>query len=220
MSKKIIHEDVEQKSIAWFQLRCGKITASELSNILQPKKLELSSTAKEKAYELAVERILGISEEGVTTPIMEYGNEMEIVARQDYNDNFNKVREVGFVENNSFGFQFGCSPDGLFVDGSSAIEIKSLCGKKYMKAILDNEIDPKHILQMQSTMLICEIPYMDYIAYHEGLILKPIRVEANEDIQAKIIAAGRQVEIWIQEAIRRYNEVKPLGYQTQMSVEI
>lgn len=204
---KRIYENMEQGSEQWHQVRCGKLTASLLGSIITPKTLKFSSSAKTLALTIAGERIKGSPEDSYTSFDMQRGNELESEARWLYNETTQSVREVGFVENNDYGFSFGCSPDGLASDGKGGIEIKAPKTTGHLNNIINKDIAPQYILQMQGIMLACELDYMDFISYHRGMKLSPIRVNRDNEIIDIIIESGKKFEKLVQEILQKYNNI-------------
>ena len=218
---KIIHE-FGQHSAEWERIRCGRLTASNLSKILTPAQLKFSEQCKDFAFTVAAERIKGKAEDGISTFDMERGIELEDEARYQYNKHFAPVREVGFIENNDYGFQFGASPDGLLLKENGAIEIKSPQAKGHLKTILDGDIAGGYILQMQGLMLAGDLEFVDFVSYSEGLIIKPIRILRNQETINKIIEAGVKFDALVNEIIANYSLLsnQPNAIKTKISERI
>jgi len=215
---KRIYENMEQGSDDWLKVRCGKLTASRLGDILTPKTLKLGAGAKTQALIIAAERIKGIVEPVYISDDMERGNALEAEAAFLYNNNYQHLYHVGFIENDSFGFPFGASPDGLTTDKKGGIEIKSPRSHHHLTNILHNDIDTEHILQMQGVMMAGDLEYMDFISYHEGLKMKPIRIGRDDEMIDIIVNAGREFESMVQDIIKQHNDID--GIETELPKEI
>lgn len=212
MGKKI-YENIVQGEEAWHSLRCGRLTASEIFNIVTPAQKKVVTGKGFNTYAMikAAERIKGVQEETYTSFAMEQGHINEPIVCDLYNDNFNKIKNVGFVENDSFGFKFGCSPDGLLINSvngkNGGIEIKSKSPQLHLDTIVNGVIDPKYILQMQGVMLACDLDFIDFLSYSEGLLFKPIRVTRSKTDINTIIEAGKKLEELISDIVEKYKSI-------------
>lgn len=198
------HENVEQGSDEWLQMRCGLLTASEMKLILTPTlKVVNNDKTRAHAYELAFQRITGHVEPQYVSDAMLRGQEDEIYAREAYRDNFAPVSEVGFVTNDKLGFAIGYSPDGLVGD-DGLIEIKSRAGKYQVQTIASNEVPEEYVLQLQTALLVTGRKWIDFVSYCGGLPVFVKRVEPDADIQEAIIAAAIGFEARVSEVEQQY----------------
>jgi hypothetical protein len=201
-----IHNEVEQGTPEWLALRCGLLTASEMKNIITPKKLEPSDTMTH-VYDILAQRITGYTQPSYQSYDMERGNFEEPLARAMYAEKYGcEVQEVGFVTNDKWGFTIGCSPDGLVVGQRRGIEIKSRAQDSQVATIVTGEIEPTFMLQMQTCMLVLEYEEWEFISYSGGLEMYPVRVPADKAMQAKIIAAATAFEGKVAVAMAKYKE--------------
>ncbi len=216
-----IHENVEQGSDEWHEMRCGLLTASEINNIITPKTLKLSKGGEvAHLYELLAQRVTGYVEPQYISDDMLRGHVDEVEARQLYADNFAAVSEVGFITNNKWGFTIGYSPDGLIGD-DGLIEIKSRRQKFQIEFLVTGEIPADAMIQMQTGMLVSGRKWCDYISYCGGMPMKPMRVNADEKIQAAIIDAASQFETVLAEKMASYDEILKDGawIKTERKIE-
>lgn len=203
------HPDLIQGSDEWHAARCGLITASEMKLILTPT-LKLANNDKTRAHvwELAAQRITGYVEPTYIGEAMLRGHEDEILARALYSEHFAPVEEVGFVTNDRWGFTLGCSPDGI-IGADGMIECKSRIQKYQVQAIVeyyrDGTTPDEFTLQVQTALLVTERRWCDLISYSGGLPMRPMRCEANPEIQEAIIEACTAFEAKIAEAIADYH---------------
>jgi putative phage-type endonuclease len=205
MSESILHEKLEQRSPEWFALRKGRITCSELSNILTPAKLQLSKASESFALVKASERITGLTEPFVETWQIQRGIDNEPIAREYYEKATNtKVKEVGFYEYNK-DFMFGYSPDGI-VGNDGLIEIKCPSPMVHLDTLINKKIDPKYMLQMQGGMFASGREWCDFVSYSEGLALSIIRVHKDLEIIEKIENQLCQFETMIQTAMDAHHK--------------
>ena len=207
------YPDVIQGTEEWMAMRRGVLTASEMKLILTPT-LKIASNEKERMhlYELLAQRITDFTEATYVGDEMMRGWDDEDVVRALYTEHFAKVRQVGFVTNDEFGFTLGYSPDGLVGD-DGLIEIKSRRQKFQVQTIVEGEVPPEHVLQIQTAMLVTKREWCDYVSYHGGLPVVPIRVLPDAEVQAAIIAAATAFEERLAEKLVVYRE-NVLGHLT------
>lgn len=217
------HPALIQGTDEWLQMRCGKLTASEMKLIVSPppevetrvkkngelyKQREWEPCADNKdtrahVYELLFQRMTGFVEPHYIGDDMLRGQEDEIYARMEYAKHFAPVEETGFITNDKWGFTIGYSPDGL-VGNDGLIECKSRRGKFQVQTIAENEVPSEYMLQLQTGMLVSERSWCDFISYSGGLPMFVKRVDADQVIQDAIIAAATNFEMKLAEKEREY----------------
>lgn len=201
----IYHREVIQGSEEWLQLRCGKLTASEMKLILTPTgKVANNDKTRAHAFELAFQRITGFVEPQYVSDAMLRGQEDEIYARAAYCEHYAEATETGFITNDQWGFTIGYSPDGLVGD-DGLIECKSRCGKYQVQTIASNEVPDEYMLQLQTGLLVTGRKWIDFISYCGGLPMFRKRVEPDIEMQSQIIAAAWAFEQRIAEIVREYH---------------
>jgi len=152
-----IHK-VSQRSEEWFELRKGKMTASEAQCI----------SANGKGLESYIIKMLAEkysnNTEKYSNNDMDRGVELEEQARMTYEIEREKVEEVGFIELDEFT---GCSPDGL-IGEDGGIEIKCPNDTNFFKLLVDGEkaIDAKYLWQVQMCLLVSERKWWDLTFYN------------------------------------------------------
>lgn len=169
----IIHY-CEQGSPEWHDLRIGKITGSGADRCVKTKWLDY-------ADQLAAERLTGqsdIDDGGFESFDMLRGKELEPIARAEYARRVQAEIEVfGFVQPDDMPY-FGMSPDGIYKDGTGAIEIKSPRIKKHIQYIRHDKIPTEHIGQIISIFICSEsIQFVDFISYCPDLPQWPMWVK-------------------------------------------
>lgn len=166
---------VEQRSEAWFELRKGKITSSELHKIMGTKKGEESLTETAKTYLLEkVAELFGgaphLSHPGGVKPMaLEWGTELEDTAVEYYN-NLKKVN----VEKASFlivNEHYGGSPDGL-LPPQGIIEVKCpfSSANHFKHGMIKSDDDMKKVVpayyyQCMSNIICAEAEWCDFISF-------------------------------------------------------
>lgn len=188
------HDTVEQGSDAWLQLRCGKLTASEMKLIVTPT-LKIADNDKTRAhlYELAAQRVTEFVEPHYVTDDMMRGREDELDAKLKYNEKIAPLTDTGFITNDKWGFTLGYSPDGL-VGTDGLIEVKGRRQKFQMQTIVENKLPEDYFLQVQTGLLVSERAWLDFISYCGGMGMFVLRVYPDEKVQAAIVAAATAFE--------------------------
>ena len=74
----------EQGSPEWHALRCGKVTASRIADMMAKTKTGWGASRANYKAQLVAERLTGIVAEGYTNAAMEWGKEKEAEARDAY----------------------------------------------------------------------------------------------------------------------------------------
>lgn len=154
--------DVEQNTDEWQQLRCGRLTSSNLSKVMANYGKAFGEPAKKLAIDIAVQQITGKRESNsYTNAHMQRGHEQEPIARALYEANtFQDVTNGGF-----FGGEFlGGSPDGLVSD-DGLIEIKSVIASTHYSNIKRNNIDPAYKWQCIGNLMLTGRNYLDFVSY-------------------------------------------------------
>lgn len=198
------HPNLIQGSDEWLSSRRGLITASEMSKFLTPTlKIADNADTRMQVFELAAQRISCFTEPTYFGDEMLRGVSDEPIARQLYHENFASVTECGFITNNDHGFTIGYSPDGLVGD-NGLIEIKSRRQKFTIQTIYEGKIPKEHMLQVQTGLLVTGRKWCDFITYHGGLPMMPIRVDPDPAVHEAIIEACAAFESKIAEVVATY----------------
>ena len=160
-----IHNDIDQNSIDWLNLRAGRITGSQIGKVMANYPKAFGPPAKAYASDLALERITGNPVlTGFHNDQMARGHEQEPVARQLYEEQtFSEVEQVGFI---SVGDYIGCSPDGL-VDDDGMTEFKSRVPNVHFEFIRKGTIDAMARWQCIFNMHFSGRAWCDYASYCE-----------------------------------------------------
>jgi len=151
----IIH-DCEQRSPRWYNLRCGKVTASNAHKLLTP--------AKYKTFllELIAEQVTGELTQHFVSEAMQWGIDQEPFAIEWYaNTTKFDVEQVGFIESETY--YAGCSPD-LVVGEKGMAQIKCPTSKNHVDYYMKGPTD-EIITQMQFEMWIYEAEWNDFITF-------------------------------------------------------
>jgi hypothetical protein len=194
MTALTVHNDVEQGSDEWLQLRCGILTASTIGRLITPTlKLADNDTARGLQQTLIAERISGHVEYVHPSFDMQRGTLDEPYARDLYAEHHAPVTEIGFATRDIDGMILGASPDGLVGD-DGGIEIKSRNPKTQLRTILDGTIPTANLAQIHGCMFVLDRAWWDYVSYAGGWPLFVTRVYRDEKWDAIITAALRSYE--------------------------
>lgn len=156
-----IHKDIEQQSQEWFDLRKGKMTASNAQAIWNNwKGLETY------IIEMMAESFSSAPKEVYSNEHTARGNELEPLARGVYElENMVTVDQVSFIEYNEF---IGCSPDGLVWE-EWGLEIKCQNDVKHFKMIIDwieKNLDSGYVWQVQMNLWVTKRQWWDLAFYN------------------------------------------------------
>jgi putative phage-type endonuclease len=195
---------MEQRTDDWYNARCGKITASRISDVMAKPE---SASYKGYRAELVAERLTGEPTEGYSNDYMERGTELESEAREAYEaDQMVEVREVGFIQHPELDYA-GASPDGVVGDGLA--EIKCRKTHLHLEYILNDRITPKENRQIQWQMACTGAKWCDFVSYdprlkgHE-LFIK--RIERDDELIKEITERVKQLDSEVNEIIENLNK--------------
>lgn len=172
----IIHE-MEQQSPEWFAVKCGKVSASHMSDVLAKGS---GVTRKKYMMKLLAERLSGIPQASCTNGSMQWGIDTEPQARTAYEmANLEVVRQVGFIELDG---DTGCSPDGL-VGGEGLLEIKCPDTSTHLGYILAGKMPTEYVNQVQAQLWVTGRKWCDFVSFDPRVPSRPywsIRVKRDE----------------------------------------
>jgi putative phage-type endonuclease len=179
---------MEQGSPEWFEIRCGKVTASRVADIIARTKSGPSASRANYAAQLVAERLTGTVAESFTSTAMEWGTAMEPEARTAYEFVHRKVVEVGFVQHPTIEMS-GASPDG-FVGDDGLVEIKCPNTATHIETLIGKSVPAKYITQMQWQLACTGRKWCDFVSYDprlpETMSLFVKRVERDDKLIAEL----------------------------------
>jgi putative phage-type endonuclease len=176
--------EIIQGSPEWFGVRCGKVTASRVADIIRRTKTGFSTSRANYMAELVAEKLTGIPAASFTNTAMQWGTEQEPNARAAYEfKTANEVALLGFAIHPTIR-DSGASPDGL-VGTEGLVEFKCPNTATHIETLLTERIDPDYITQMQWQMACTGRKWCDWVSYDprmpESLKLFVQRVERDQD---------------------------------------
>lgn len=197
---------VAQGDAEWLQLRVGKVTASELGNILSPtfeiRKGEMPQTYLAKKL---AEAWRGSPLPGFTSHATEQGQEFEDEARRFYAFAFDdeRIQNVGFIEHDDG--RCGASPDAL-IDDDCGLELKSPNIETHVKYVLKGVVPSDYITQVMGCMYVSGRPKWKFVSYRRGFPALVLTVLRDETIMSKIADALELFYGQFDAAFQRLNE--------------
>lgn len=160
--------DVIQGSAEWHALRCGRVTASRVADVIAKTKTGWGASRANYMAELIAERLTGTVAEGFTNAAMQWGTDMEPEARAAYQFSINRrVELVGFVNHRSI-FMSGASPDG-YVGEDGLVEFKCPNTATHIDTLLGGAIPAKYETQMLWQMACTGRTWCDFVSFDPRL---------------------------------------------------
>lgn len=194
--------NVEQGSPEWKALRCGRVTASKVADIIAKTKSGYSSSRANYKADLVLERMTGVCKEIFQTDAMRWGIENEAAACDAYaEDNLCELTQIGFVEHPSIAMA-GASPDRL-VGAEGLVEAKCPQAAAHLDTLLSKSVPTKYRTQIL-WQLACmpERKWCDFISYNptfpEPMRLFTQRIERDDaaiaELEAEVIRFIQEVD--------------------------
>ena len=154
----------EQGSPEWHAMRCGKVTASKIADMMAKTKTGWGASRTNYGAQLVAERLTGIVAESFTNAAMDWGILTEAEARNAYSFYGNvDVTPIDFVQHPEIAMS-GCSPDGL-VGEHGLVEIKCPNTATHIQTLLGGSIPGKYQLQMFWQMACTGRHWCDFVSY-------------------------------------------------------
>lgn len=157
-------EEIVQGSPEWKALRCGKVTASRVADVVARTKTGPAASRANYLAQLIAERLTGAPSETYTNAAMQHGTDTEPEARAAYEFYHGvKVEQVAFVPHPKID-QAGASPDGL-VGADGLVEIKCPQTATHLETLLGQAVPAKYADQMQFQMACTGRKWCDFVSY-------------------------------------------------------
>lgn len=209
---------IEQGSAEWHALRCGKVTASRVADMLSKTKTGWGASRTHYRAQLVAERLTGIVADSYTSPAMEWGTATEADARAAYSFYHGvDVEQVGFMPHPTIAMS-GASPDGL-VGTDGLIEIKCPTTNVHIDTLLVGAVPEKYRLQMMWQMACTGRQWGDFVSFDprlpEDMSLFVRRIERCDETIAEL---EREVLAFLREVDDTVAQLTAL-YRTQQAAE-
>ena len=159
--------DIIQGSPEWFAIRCGKVTASRVADVVAKTKSGWGASRANYMAQLIAERLTGTVAESYSNAAMQWGIDTEPEARAAYEFRTDAtVTEIAFVDHPRL--VSGASPDGIIGD-DGLVEIKCPNTATHIDTLLKQKIPAKYITQMQWQMACTSRKWCDFVSYDPRL---------------------------------------------------
>lgn len=156
-------DNIEQGSDEWFKIRCGKVTASRVSDVIAKTKSGWGASRANYMAQLIAERLTGEVADSYSNSAMQWGTDHEDEARMAYEFYENEgVQEIGFVQHQNL--ESGASPDGLVGD-DGLTEIKCPNTATHIQTLLDQKIPKKYETQMLWQLECTGRKWCDFVSF-------------------------------------------------------
>jgi len=180
---------VMQGTPEWHARRCGKVTASRISDIMARTKTGAAASRANYMAQLVVEVLTCKPTEGFQSPAMARGTELEPVAREQYSIRTgNLVDQVDFVDHPTIASS-GASPDGLVGD-DMVVEFKCPTTSVHFNYIESRKVPSDYNLQIQWQLACTQRVKADFVSFDdrvpEELQLLIVPVERDDKLIADI----------------------------------
>lgn len=206
-------DEIIQGSPEWHAMRCGKVTASRVADVIATTKSGPSASRKNYLAELVAERLTGQAADGFTNAAMQWGTDMEPEARAAYSFYADvDVQEVAFVVHPAIE-DSGASPDGL-VGETGLVELKCPNTATHIETLLNGAVPVKYETQMQWQMACTGRQWCDFVSFDprlpEDMRLFIKRVERDNARIAELESAVRmflhEVDETVASLVQKYRE--------------
>lgn len=206
----MIYRDIEQGTPEWFEMRCGKVTASRIADLAAKIKSGYAASRANYMAQLIVERLTGAVAESYTNAAMQWGIDTEPHARAAYEFVTDcEVEQIAFADHPSIDMA-GASPDGL-VGNAGLVEIKCPQSATHIDYLMSQKIPKKYIDQMQWQMACLDRGWCDFVSFDprmpENLNKWIVRVDRDDK---RIAELELEVNLFIgelDEKIAKLNEL-------------
>jgi putative phage-type endonuclease len=161
-------DEIVQGSQEWRAIRCGKVTASRVADVVARTKTGWGAMRANYAAELIAERLTGVATEGYTNAAMQWGTDQEPAARLAYEFIHGvNVEQIAFVAHPRIA-DSGASPDGL-VGSDGLVEIKCPNTATHIETLLQGNVPAKYVTQMNWQMACTGRAWCDFVSYDPRL---------------------------------------------------
>jgi putative phage-type endonuclease len=204
---------LEQRSAQWFAIRCGRVTASRIADLMAKTKSGYSTSRANYRAQLVVERLTGVVEQSYCNAAMQHGIDTEAEAREAYQQHMLcTVEEVAFVAHPRIDMA-GASPDGLVGD-DGMVEIKCPNTATHIETLLGGTVADKYLKQVQFQMACTGRAWNDFVSYDprlpETMRLFVQRVPRDEamiaEIEAEIVSFLAEVDATVDALTRQFTQ--------------
>lgn len=202
---------IAQGSPEWFAVRCGKVTASRVADVIAKTKTGYGASRANYAAELIAERLTQTTAPSFTNAAMQWGTDQEPHARAAYSFLHDvDVEEIAFVDHPEIAMS-GASPDGLVgLDG--LVEFKCPNTATHLDTLLSETVPGKYITQMQWQMACTGRAWCDFASFDPRLppsmqlFVKRVERDASLilDLETEVSAFLAEIDAKVAALTERY----------------
>ena len=180
-----IHRDIQQKSWEWFKLRAGKVTGSELGNLITDKgAIRGWKTGMPNSY---LHRKLAEKWRGMPLETFQgnrqtdQGTLWEDRARKYFSSILESdIEQIGGMESDD-GLLW-CSPDGI-IGETTGLEIKCPNADTHVGWLLaGQQVPEEHVLQVQFALWVSHWPKWHFLSWAKDLPHLAVVMEPDHDL--------------------------------------
>jgi hypothetical protein len=185
----------EQGDAEWHRLHLGIPTASNFACLLDrlsrgERKGQHTDKRREYLLQKVGERLTEEPPESFGGGALARGKVMEAEARDVYTFMTGvPTHQVAFVTNDlGFGL-IGCSPDSMLMatsENDGLLEIKTKKANLQLEVLLADKVPDEHVAQLQGSLLVTGLPWVDFVSYWPKLPLFLKRVYRDERMIAEL----------------------------------
>lgn len=218
---------MEQHSSEWWAIRCGRVTASRVGDIMAlTQKGKPTAARGNYLREKIAERITGKNRDRRKVASLDHRLELEPDARAAYTFYFEQeIQLVGFVEHPRIP-NAGASPDGL-IGADGGLEIKCCDAEGHLDIITADSIDPDYFYQCHFNIACTERDWWAFTAFNPDMPeeLKVYRKIIERDdaliatIETNVIQFLEEVEQGVDRVKALMRGSTPLEHALESSLE-
>lgn len=203
--------DCEHGSEEWHAARCGRATASRISDIMRKRKDGKPSDMRATyAGELVAERLSGRVEPSFTSSAMQHGLDTEDRARAHYGFITDSTpQRVGLVIHPTIEMA-AASPDRLVGD-DGLLEIKCPHSRTHISTLLGARIEPDYLKQIHWQLACTGRSWCDYVSFDDRLppemAIHIQRVHRDDTIIAEMETEVRAFLAEVDETVRKLTDM-------------
>lgn len=203
--------DFDQGSTDWFAVRCGKVTASRVADVIAKTKSGPSALRVNYAAQLIAERLTGAVAESFSNAAMQWGTDNEPDARLAYEFRTDaEVEQIAFVAHPTIDMS-GASPDGL-VAADGLIEIKCPNTATHIETLRSQSIPGKYQTQMLWQMACTGRLWCDFVSFDprmpEEMRLFVKRLDRDDtriaELEAEVVTFLSEIDATVAELTQMY----------------
>jgi predicted phage-related endonuclease len=202
----------EQRTAEWHADRAGKFTGSKFVDLMARNKRtgEKLASWKTLVFQVAVERLTGIQEEGPDSFSLRWGREVEPFACEavELETGF-LIQPSGFITHPKYPFA-GCSPDGL-IGGDGGLELKAPKNSAIHLERFLSGVPEEYKPQIQGSLWVTGRKWWLFASYDprmpESHRLMKVRVERDEAYISELEKAVLEAEAEVQALLEQLQKI-------------